>query len=293
MSNLYDLLDVDEQAAPDEIRAAWKEAIADLDPTERRFRAYSDAAGVLLDPERRAAYDAELAAERAAAADAADATDTDGETQAAGETDATGKTGETGKAEAADDTATEPSRRPAGAGPSTPALIGVGVAAVLALVLAVVVLLQPGALGDDTASAVKERNTVEERAAVAAEGAAEQMVGPVLSYNYKTMAADLERHRGYMTSALAEKQARTWPEITKEAEGQKIVVEARATGTALTRVDPAGDRATVVVFVDQYVTKAGGKPFVLQMWATLLLVRQGGGEGRWVLDDLCTDGRCG
>ena len=60
--NWYDLLDVDHDASDTEIRAAWKAAIADLDPTDRRFRVYNQAAEVLLDPARRAAYDAELAA---------------------------------------------------------------------------------------------------------------------------------------------------------------------------------------------------------------------------------------
>ena len=58
----YDLLDVDPGASADEIRAAWRGAVADLDPTDRRFRALSTAAEVLLDPGRRAAYDDELAA---------------------------------------------------------------------------------------------------------------------------------------------------------------------------------------------------------------------------------------
>src|SRR3954447_15413773 len=62
----YDVLDVDPSASPDEIRAAWRRAVADLDPTDRRFRAYNQAAEVLLDPDRRAAYDAELAADSAA-----------------------------------------------------------------------------------------------------------------------------------------------------------------------------------------------------------------------------------
>lgn len=278
-TNLYDLLDVDESASADEIRAAWKTAIADLDPTERRFRAYNDAAGVLLDADARAAYDAELAAERAVAESAADA-----EPEAPADP----------KPTPADPTPEPaPEAQAAPTGPSTTALISVGVIAVLALVLAIGVLLLPGATGDDTAKAVSERNTRAERAALSAEGAAEQMVAPVLSYNYKTMADDLERHRGYMTTTLADKQSRAWPEITKEAESQQIVVEAKATATALTRVDPAGDRATVVVYVDQYVTKAGGKPFVLQMWATLSLQRASGSAERWQLDDLCTDASCG
>lgn len=55
----YDLLGVDPTASTAEVRAAWKVAVADLDPTDRRFRAYNQAAEVLLDPDRRAAYDAE------------------------------------------------------------------------------------------------------------------------------------------------------------------------------------------------------------------------------------------
>src|SRR5689334_13823552 len=54
----YDVLDVEPTASTDEIRAAWRAAVADLDPTARRFRLYNEAAEVLLDPERRAEYDA-------------------------------------------------------------------------------------------------------------------------------------------------------------------------------------------------------------------------------------------
>ena len=59
----YDLLGVEPDASADEIRAAWKTAIADLDPGDRRFRALNEAAEVLLDKDRRAAYDATLAPE--------------------------------------------------------------------------------------------------------------------------------------------------------------------------------------------------------------------------------------
>jgi len=58
----YDVLDVDPTAATDEIREAWWSAISDLTPADRRFRLYNQAAEVLLDDERRAAHDAELAA---------------------------------------------------------------------------------------------------------------------------------------------------------------------------------------------------------------------------------------
>jgi Mce-associated membrane protein len=59
----YDLLDVPRDASTDEIRAAWKAQVADLDPGDRRFDALNRAAKVLLDPDTRAAYDAGLADE--------------------------------------------------------------------------------------------------------------------------------------------------------------------------------------------------------------------------------------
>jgi Mce-associated membrane protein len=59
----YDLLGVAPDASADEIRAAWRAGIADLDPTDQRFARLNRAAEVLLDPGRRAAYDAELAPE--------------------------------------------------------------------------------------------------------------------------------------------------------------------------------------------------------------------------------------
>ena len=65
--NWYDVLDVDATASTEEIRVAWRDAIADLTPADRRFRLYNQAAEVLLDPERRAAHDAVLAEEAAAA----------------------------------------------------------------------------------------------------------------------------------------------------------------------------------------------------------------------------------
>jgi len=56
----YDVLGVPADAGTEEVRTAWRAAIADLDPTERRFALLNEAAQVLLDPERRAAYDAEI-----------------------------------------------------------------------------------------------------------------------------------------------------------------------------------------------------------------------------------------
>ena len=44
----YDVLDVDHDASADEVRAAWRAGIADLEPGSRRFAALNAAAEVLL-----------------------------------------------------------------------------------------------------------------------------------------------------------------------------------------------------------------------------------------------------
>ncbi|WGX95977.1 hypothetical protein [Nocardioides sp. L-11A] len=279
-TNLYDLLDVEESASADEIRAAWKVAIADLDPTERRFRAYSDAAGVLLDQDRRAAYDAELAAERAA------------ETAAAADEPAPADPADAEPARA-EPAPAEPA--PAAAGrraPGTVALVAAGVAAVLAVGLAVTLALLPGARGEASAKEVAESNLRFERTSVEVEGAAERIVAPAFSYGYQTMDADLERVTQYLTPALAAKQTKLWPELTEEATKQKIVVEAAADGVALTRLSDDGRLASVVVFIRQDSVRDGGERSTLRMWATLQLVRDSGSEQGWLLDGICVDSDC-
>lgn len=270
-ANLYDLLDVEETATSEEIRAAWKAAIADLDPTERRFRAYSDAAGVLLDEEKRSAYDAELAAEREAAEIEEDAQ------QPA--RDAPPSADEEDAATSEDEERTSRDPRPRRQGPSGGVLIAVGIAAVLAVGLVIWLLAA--------------RDVSAERDAItSAESAAEDLVAPVFSYNYKTMDADLERIRSHQTDEMAQKQAAGWPDLTKEAESQEVIVQASAVGTAVTRVSDDGRRAIVVVFIDQRVKKKSADPFTLRMWATLDLVRAGGQDDEWRIDDVCTESTC-
>ena len=56
----YDVLDVPRDASTDDVRAAWKDRIADLEPGDRRFDTLNRAAKVLLDPPAREAYDETL-----------------------------------------------------------------------------------------------------------------------------------------------------------------------------------------------------------------------------------------
>ncbi|GAA3654978.1 hypothetical protein GCM10022237_13620 [Nocardioides ginsengisoli] len=286
-ANLYDLLNVGESASTDEIRAAWKDAIADLDPTAPRFRAFSDAASVLLDGERRASYDAELAAERAAE---------EPEPTVASEPEAASEPEEPEEPEepVAEPAPTDAAPRPAPSGPPGWALGAAAVGALAAVVLAVVLYVQPGGklFSGDSPKDVAGRNAAAERDTVAAEGAAERMVAPVFSYGYQTMTGDLQRVTGYLTPKLAAKQTRIWPELTDGAQKQQLTVQASSEGAALTRLSKDGKVASVVVFIRQDSTRKGGAQSSLHMWATLTLLRSPGADQGWLLNDICVDAGC-
>lgn len=283
-ANLYDLLNVDESASSEEIRASWKAAVADLDPTDRRFRAFSDAASVLLDDDKRAAYDAELAAAREAEAAAE-----------AAEADETAAPVSTVAADIPATPAPAPAVASAGpAGPPTWSLAVTGVAALAALVFAVVLLLQPGGklFSDDSPKDVAEANATFERAAVSAEGAAERIIGPVFSYDYRTMDADLARSQEHLGADMAEKRARLWPTLRADAAQQQRVVTAKVEGTALTRVSEDGRRAVVLVFLVQESTAKGVKQTPLHNAITLDMRLADGSDDDWVIEDACIQTGC-
>lgn len=294
--NLYDLLDVDETATPEEIRAAWRGAIADLEPTDRRFRAYNDAAAVLLDPEKRAAYDAELAAAREA--DEVDVEEPDAEeAEHAEEADAEPVAGGAASAEAEPDAPSDDRPVAVRNPPATGTLVALGGIAFLSLVLMIWLFTLPGARGalpwvDGPASPQERREQAADLAdtAASAEDAAGEVIRPVLSYDYRTLDEDLAEAVAHMTDGYAEQHRGLFEEVRKEATRQRIVVSASVAGTAVAQVAEDGDLAKVVVFVDQDVRKAGAEPVVLRMWATATLVRE---DGEWLLDDLCTEGDCG
>ncbi len=320
-ANLYDILDVDESASVEEIRAAWKAAVADLDPTDRRFRAYNDAAAVLLDADKRAAYDAELAADRGGDAPVDEAPVSEAPVdeapvdealvdEALDDGDATGAGEEPAAAPVtlakdAPDTTTpgrdgalepEPAPEPARAeaGPPGWALLAAGVGAFVALVLAVVLALLPGGIvfADESPKDVVASEKRFEESTRSVEAAAERMIADVFSYNYETMDADLERAQQYVTPELGAKQAKGWPDIAKDAADQKLVVQARAEAVALTRLSPEGDTATVVVFLVQDSTRNGVDQTPLRMWVSLKMVREDGSTDSWLIDDVCVDSTC-
>lgn len=311
--SLYDLLDIDRDATPAEIRTAWKAAIADLDPTDRRFRAYNDAAAVLLDERKRAAYDAELdghdddgpsdtanlAPESTASLAASDRVaegpaDEDSADEDRADEEGTGEEG-TGEEGEPKEAAAAPG------GPPTWALAAVTALAAFSLATLIVVLSWPGSrpdwLGGDRSPADRAEQAAEvEDAGASAENFAADAVPAVLSYDYRTLDEDFAEAATYLTddfaaqrSELFDEEAESGLTLREQVVADKVVVAAAVSGTGLTRVGEDGERATVVVFVDQDSQRGNDAPRSLRMWATLSLVKEDGG---WLLDDICTESDC-
>ena len=256
--HLYDLLDVDPSASEAEIRAAWKAAIADLDPTDRRFRVYNQAAETLLDPERRRAYDAELAAQEPEPADDA--------------------TAEEAAPPRADRRVAEPAPGPAAAADVSsrrvvPTWLLIGLAVLLLVVGSGTIYLatQPSEAAVEAATS---------SARVAAQTAAE----PLLSYDYRTLDQDQRDAERYLTSRYRAKYDQLFSLISDNAPRTKTVVTAHVLDTAVVRAGE--DRVQILIFVDQSRTNAASsQPTVFKNQATLTMQKV---DGEWLVDGLTT-----
>jgi len=247
ITNFYDLLDVAPDATEAEIRAAWKAAIADLGPTDRRFRAYNAAAEVLLDPQQRRAYDAELAASAVPEEHPAEA-----------------GPAETGPAE----------ERPAGGSRRhVPTWAVAGLAALSAVAVAASAWLWFAVPSD---AAVLESTR-------AAQSAAERAVVPILSYNALHLDEDQRAAHAYMTSDYREKSYdKMFAVIEQNAPGTKTIVKTEVLTSGIVR--SGADRVEVLLFLNRPTTnKQVTEPVVYHDQATVTMQRV---DGEWLVDDL-------
>jgi Mce-associated membrane protein len=255
----YDLLDVSRDASADEVRAAWKTQIADLEPGDRRFDALNRAAKVLLDPAGRAAYDASLPEEEPPAV---------GEGAPAPVTrPATTDTSVGGPGVV---TRLRRSSTNGGGGVPTWLLAGLGVLAA-GLVAAVVWMWTAGAQGDGA----EARD---------AQVAAERAVVPVLSYDYEHLEADQEAATALMTGSYKSEYDKLFAVLEENAPRTRTRVTAEVVASGI--VPAAGDRVQVLVFVDRPTTnKLSAEPTVYKDQVTLSMQLV---DGVWLVDDLVT-----
>ena len=248
----YDLLDVPRDASAEEVRAAWRTQIADLEPGDRRFDALNRAAKVLLDPPAREAYDAGLAAEP-----------TD---------EASPEPVQTDSGAEPDERDEPPGTAAAGATPGVPTwlLAGLGVLAA-GLLVATAWMWTSGDSGDDSA-------------ARDAQVAAERAVVPVLSYDYEHLSADQEAAQALMTGKYREEYDKLFAVLEENAPQTQTKVTASVIASGIVRA--TDDRVQVLVFVDRPTTnKLNAEPVVYKDQVTLSMQRV---DGRWLVDDLIT-----
>lgn len=280
-ANWYDLLDVAPDASEAEIRAAWKAAIADLDPTDRRFRVHNQAAEVLLDPQRRAAYDAELAAAEAGEADEPAGAPVTG-TSVVTETRRSRLPWQRRKspepavpaASVASVPEPEPRTEPAPARRGVPGWI----LAVLAVLTAAAVAAVAVVWFTMPSDASVEESTR------AAQSAAERAVGPILSYDAAHLDEDQQAAESYMTSDYRKQYDQLFEVIKQNAPDTGTVVKAQVIASGIVR--SGNDRVDVLLFVNRPTTnKKQTQPVVYkdQVTVTMQLV-----DGNWLVDDMAT-----
>ena len=265
----YDVLGVDRSAGAEEIREVWKRAIADLEPTDRRFRACNEAAEILLDPARRAAYDAELEPEEppaeepsAVAVSAADDEAADGGL--------------------ADDVPRGPWLVPSW-------LLMSMAGAILVLLASALFSVNYGDRDVDLLAWVRGEDTATvEDSADEARQAAQKSVPLVLSYDYRTLERDHDRAVRVLTGEQLTDYERNWTDgIAPNAEKVKAVVATTVpeSGIGLSNVFEDGDRVELLVVVDSQTrnVKVTNRQ---TLGLTVVMVRK---NGEWLIEDLKSD----
>jgi Mce-associated membrane protein len=235
----YDVLGVAPDADTGQVRAAWRAGIADLDPTERRFALLNEAAQVLLDPDQRAAYDAELAA-----------------------------------AAPEPEVRSEPETEPVTPGVAAPAdRGGRAVPGWLLVGLAVAVLFVAAAAAIVTVTVPSDQAVAD--ATTEARSAAERAVVPILSYDAAHLDESKAAAEAYLTGGYRKEYDKLFDGvIAPNAPSTATRVTAKLVRSGVARAD--SDRVQVFLLVDQTRTnKSDRQPVVYKNWVTVTMERVG------------------
>lgn len=267
----YDVLDVEPDATSETIRGAWKSAITDLEPGNRRFRALNEAAEVLLDPEARAAHDADLARDAAEAGEDQPATTSP---YAAPLTQEDATTRRRWHRRPKDAPVKHPEHPDSGPGWAPPVWL---LAGVLVLV-AVLVGLSGWQLRIPTDASVQA-------ATRSAQASAERAAVAVLSYDYQNLDASEATASSYLTPKYRRTDYAPLFEVIKaNAPSTKTVVTAEVVASGIVR--SGEDRVSVLVFVNRPTLNAStSEPVVYRDQVTMEMTDVG---GEWLVDGMVT-----
>lgn len=278
----YEVLGVPADAGTDEIRSAWKAAVADLDPTAPSFRVFNQAAEVLLDPTRRAAYDESRAAEMAAS----DETEPDAAAQAPTTTQATTDTSPAATSPAAETPSGDPARRRGGL--VLPAVLGGVAVALLVLGWLAGPTIGSALAGEDDVLGVSLADDPGLTAVQldAAQDAAREAVPVALSYDYRRLDENEAATMALMTEEFGTVYAPWFAYLKTQALPNKMTLTATILATAVADLgEEKGEPfVDVLVFFNQNETNKGTSQAVPQAaQATLRMVEQ---DGTWLIDGI-------
>jgi Mce-associated membrane protein len=248
----YDLLGVEPDASDEEIRAAWKAGIADLEPGDRRFRSLNEAAEVLLDPARRADYDDTLEPEP-------DHTVVE--------------------ARGAPATSLEPPQDEAGTAPRrVRATVPAWLLAVLAVLTAAMVAIAAYLVMQPSDAAIDDSTSD-------AQDAAERAVVTILAYDYRTLDEDQKAAGALMTPDYKLDYDKLFEVIKENAEAVKPVVTVEVVASGIVR--SGEDRVQVLVFVNRPTTNAKTAEPVVSRDQVVMTMEKSGDS--WLVDNLNTN----
>jgi Mce-associated membrane protein len=291
---LYDVLGIARDASREEIRTAWRDAAERFEPGEggstKQFRLFNEAAEVLLDPERRKAYDAQL--ESGAVTEEGSAKEGSAKEDKATDVD------EEPTAESTVPTPPVPgAARAVIPATSTPAAVptagegrGAGAGRLLSWwVLAVLGVLTAVAVGLAAYFLTQAQRTADYREALdRAPAAAESAASAVLSYDHETLEADRDAAAKFLTEEYRSDYVETFDKLVVESATEtRATVEAEVLASSAmvggSERDP--DRVPVLLFVKQTTTNTAGsgEPSVALNRVRLDMVNV---DGTWLVDGI-------
>jgi Mce-associated membrane protein len=163
---------------------------------------------------------------------------------------------------------------------SRPSLISL--AGALVVLLTLVGLAALGLLGTDGLADLDEADAADQ-ATRTAPAAAEAAAAAILAYDFRTLDADQDGARRFMTDDFASEYSETFEKVVQPAaEQNRARVTASVLGSATVRATE--DTARVVLFVDQTtVSKANPRPQIALNRVEMSMVRSG---DSWLVADI-------
>jgi Mce-associated membrane protein len=165
----------------------------------------------------------------------------------------------------------------------------------LTLVLAVLVLLAGAGVGLSWWRADQGSSAVAPNGALVGDDArtevlisAADLAQRTLSYDYKTLANDMEIARARMTPAFRKQYDATMAQVRANTTKNKIVLQAVAVSSAI--ITATEHKAKVLVFLNQTTTAGTGKNANQQASRNSLVINLTRGDGDWAISKLTSLG---